>query len=452
MRRLILMLLFISAGFAQEKHSIFSPQFAEGKTDGEIAQATIEYWDRFYQENYFDKGYTFEDMGGTGYFLYRRVKHFYESRHNADGEIPFLSRWNAYEESKQQLLNKATSLTANWESMGPNTIDTLAGRMLSHTFDPIDPNIIYAGSGSGGLWKSLNAGDSWNPLTDHLPSLRISAVAINPNDRNMILIGTGTGMGNSFTLQPGVGILRSTDGGITWQQTSYTYLQSQGVSTFKMIWDKSNPSRIYVAATNGVWISDDQGDTWSRTFVTRTTDIKVNKQSPNILYMASQNAGIYRSTNFGQTWSRLNTGLPSSTEFGFSRVAICDSFPDVLYAGIADANTQGVRGLYRSNDGGDSWMRLENAPNVYCQVGSTTNCQGWFANTLAVSPADPELIFFGGVQFWRSSDGGTSWTWHDYLSNGTGTGNAGLVYVDQMDIGFAPDDPETIYVFNDGGV
>ncbi|MGH1365588.1 MAG: FlgD immunoglobulin-like domain containing protein [Calditrichia bacterium] len=452
--RQIFAILFISLGlFAQENLPIFSSDFSEDKSDGEIAQATVDYWESFYQENYFDKGYSFEDMGGTGYYPFRRMKHFYDMRKNENGEIPFLSRWNAYEQSKQQLLdNKSAILTASWESMGPNTIDTLAGRMLAHAFDPLDNKIIWAGSGSGGLWKSLNAGESWIPVTDHLPSLRISAIAINPNDRDMIIIGTGTGMGNSFTLQPGVGILKSTDGGLTWQQTSFTYMQSQGVSTFKMIWDKSNPSRLYVAATNGTWISDDQGDTWQRTFVTRTTDIKVNKQSPNILYMASQNAGIYRSTDFGTTWGRLNSGLPNSTQIGFSRVAICDSFPNVLYAGIADATTQAVRGLYRSDDGGDSWMQLSNVPNVYCQPGATTSCQGWFSNTLGVSPADPDLIFFGGVQFWRSDDGGSTWTWHDYLSNGTGTGNMGLVYVDQMDIGFDPVDPQTIYVFNDGGI
>ncbi len=452
--RLLIVLFFAqSLEISAQSTDIFQPDFSLGKTDGEINEALIEYWDQYFQENYFDKGYTPEKMKGTGYAPYMRARWFYEMRKDHTGAIPPLQRWQAYLDSKHQLLEKGTALTANWENLGPNTIDTLGGRMISHAFDPEDPEIIWAGSGSGGLWKTTNGGDSWAPASDGIPDLRVSSVAVNPNDRNEIIIGTGIGVNTTLNLRPGVGVLKSSDGGLTWQATNFAFQQAQGVSTYELLWDAALPGRVFLAATNGLWFSDNNGASWIPTALqSQVTDIVINKQDGNILYAAQRGVGIFKSTNSGNSWSLLSNGLPAGTNIHLTSLAICDSFPDVLYCGISTPTSWGLQGFYKTIDSGNSWTRLNNTPWVVCQPGSTTNCQGWFVNICAVSPTDPDLVFFGGVQFWRSADGGNSWTWHDYLSNGTGGGNAGLVYVDQWDIGFHPEDESTIYIFNDGGV
>lgn len=426
-------------------------------SDTASPRTALDAWEAFFQEAYFERRIAPADMQGTGYKQYLRARRHVEARRDHRGVMPVRQRWEAFLESRTAHLSRSgVTAGAAWESWGPNTIDTLAGRMLSLAFDPVDPSILYAGSGSGGLWKSGDGGEHWIPLTDNIPSMPVSSVAVDPLDRHTLLIGTGAGMSVSVTLYPGIGVLKSTDGGASWAPTGFAPSAAAGVSTYRMIWDRSDPGRVYLAATNGVWISDDRGDSWRTTHPTtgsnHVTDLVITKRRPGWLYAAVRGEGLYRSTDRGETWQLLGGGLPPGSGFHHTSLAICDSIPNVLYAGITDPSNWSMAGLFRSDDGGDSWSALPNVPDVYCQPGQITSCIGWFVNMTAVSPIDPDLIFIGGVQLRRSDDGGQSWTWHDYLSNGSGPNNAGLAYVDQHFMAFAPDAPATIYALNDGGV
>lgn len=381
------------------------------------------------------------------------LRWFYEMRKDNNEIYSEGRRWEAYLDMRNNTLNKSSAMiTANWESIGPNTIDSLTGRMISHAFDPTDNNIIWAGSANGGLWKSTNAGELWQSVANDIPTLEISEVTINPANRDEMLIGTGVDRGQSVTLRSGIGVLKSTDRGLTWTLTSFSYNLSNAVAVSKIIWHPIDQNLIYMAASNGFWASTDGGDNWSVKRVGRVSDIEINPASPNIIYAAFRQEGIYKSIDGGENWNALANGLPSGPIVGLTSLTLCDSQPDVLYTSIANSNTWELEGFFKTIDGGNTWSEVLNAPNVLCNPGGNTSCIGWFVNKCEVSPLDPDLVFLAGIQMWRSDNGGMSWTWHDYFSNGIGYDNSGLVYVDTWDIGFDPVELNTIYFFNDGGI
>jgi len=380
------------------------------------------------------------------------LKWFHEMRKDDKGVYSEGRRWEAYLDMRKNTLNRSTAIAAaSWISLGPNNSNAVTGRMISHAFDPIDNNIIWAGSANGGLWKSTNAGASWQSVADDMPTLEISEVTINPSNRDEMLIGTGVDRVQTVTLRPGTGVFKSADRGLTWSLTNFSYALGQGVAVSKIIWHPTDPNIVYMAASNGFWISDDGGSTWTVRRGGRVSDIEINPGSPNIIYAAFRQEGIYKSTDSGQNWNLLTNGLPSGSVVGLTSLTLCDSQPDILYTSVANSSTFRLEGFYKTENGGENWTKIVNAPNVLCNPNGQ-NCTGWFVNHCAVSPVDPDLVFLGGIQMWRSDNGGASWTWHDYLSNGIGYDNSGLVYVDQWDIGFDPVNANTIYFFNDGGV
>jgi len=414
------------------------------KSQGEAVKEAIKYLDNYYEENYFSKGRKKTEMSGSGYKPYQRMKWFYEKRADENGEIPFLKRWNAFIDSKKNLFkDNKISVTANWISLGPTNN---GGRTISHAFDPTDSDILWAGSAAGGLWKTTNGGDSWQPMTDYLPSLAIGAIAINPNNRDIMLIGTGEAYGWRFMVN-GVGILKSTDRGLTWNQTSFTYLQPQGVSCYAMVWDPINTNNIYAGCTNGFWRSTDMGETWTRTLMGRATAVVINKQEPNILYTILGASGLYKSTNYGESWNILNNGIPQGSIIGFSSLSICDDFPNILYAGLSRNDGSGkMLGFYRSNDYGETWSQLS-TPDFYCYIPPYQDlCQGWYDNVTAVSPIDSNLVYTGGINLYRTTNSGVDW------ETPAGPLFYPTVHVDHHSFGFDPSDPMKLYSFNDGGV
>ena len=414
------------------------------KPSGELVQDAIQYLDNYYEENFFSKGIKKTEMSGTGYKPYQRLKWFYELRANEEGVIPYLKRWNSFMESKENLFkDNNVTVTANWISMGPTNI---GGRMISHAFDPTNSEILWVGSAAGGLWRTINGGDSWEAMTDYLPSLAVGAIAINPSDRNIMMLGSGEAYGWRFMVN-GVGILKSTDRGLTWNQTSFSYLQAQGVSCYAIVWDPINTNNIYAGCTNGLWRSTDMGETWTRTLNGSATAVVMNKQEPNILYTFIGGSGLYKSIDFGESWNNINNGIPQGSSIGFSSLSICDSYPNILYAGIAINDATGkMLGFYRSNDSGESWNYIQ-TPDFYCYIPPIEYiCQGWYDNVTVVSPWDSNLVYTGGINLYRTTNSGLNWqTPAGPLFNPS-------VHVDHHSFGFDPSNPMNLYSFNDGGV
>ncbi|MCL5267085.1 MAG: hypothetical protein M1469_03145 [Bacteroidetes bacterium] len=306
--------------------------------------------------------------------------------------------------------------------------------------DPTNFDVVYASAATGGLWKSVNGGDTWTPLTDYLPRLASGSVAIDPTDPNTIYYGEGecNFSGDSY---PGGGIFKSTDGGQSWQQLSINTLNY----TSRVIVAPSNHNIVYVGGYRDIYKSTDAGQDWVELNLTNgaVNGIAVNPTDANVIYAgkgslwggADTSYGVFKSTDGGSSWTKLNNGLPGSSYCGRVEIALSPSTPNVLYVGIWGSDTSRV---FRSSDGGSSWTPLS--------IGNYGGGQGWYNNCVSVSPQDPNSVFVGGIDFWHTTNGGTNWT------NLTQSYAGGYIHPDQHAIAFAPSNPNVIYIGNDGGV
>ncbi|HMQ47682.1 MAG TPA: FlgD immunoglobulin-like domain containing protein [Saprospiraceae bacterium] len=455
------LLLWTGMAYTQVEEQNASPAYFNPPNLG------LDGWTAYFEDHYFSRGIQPSEMGeGSGYLPYVREKWFYDLRKTHTGDAGGLQRWKTFQAMRQKMLGRGgTNPVANWQNVGPNKMEGQGGRMISHAFDPHNTQIIWAGSASGGLWLSEDGGDSWQPMTDQIPSTGIGAVAVNPLNSNAILIGTGEGytLGSS-SIRPGLGVFKSIDFGQTWEQTDFDYLPAAGVSVFQLAWSYADTSTVWLAASNGIWKSTDAGMTWvlkkgdgTNQQTAICNDILQHPTNPDLLYASFDGNGIWRSSDAGENWSKLSGGLPTS-DMDFIDLSLCRSQPNVLYASIASGINSlfNLKGLYKTDDGGDTWVKLENAPEAFCvpnAIPGVSFCQGWYDNVVAVSPQDPDVVWLGGTTLWRSVDGGESWTQHDrYFCPNCTEPPACRTYVDQHDFAFDPLNPQTVYVFNDGGI
>ena len=425
----------------------------------------VEAWENYFDERYFSQGVDPLGLGeGTGYLPYLRQRHLYDMRRDFTGRTGAVQRWELFKSIRAKALNRGGDTpVADWQSIGPNKMEGFGGRMISHAFDPNDSQIIYAGSATGGLWKTENGGDLWLPLTDQIPSTGVGAVVVNPNNPEEILIGTGEGyVANGFDIRPGLGVFKSINGGLSWEQSDFAYIYANDVSVFKLIWHPSNENIVWMGATNGIWKSTDGGLSWQQTFGDGTNqatsicdDMVLHPTDPDILYAGIEGDGIWKSIDAGESWFKLENGLPAG-DLDFISIDICISQPDVLLTSMTSSASTGfsMKGLFRSLDGGETWTEITEAPNAFCVPPALgTACQGFYNNIVAVSPDDPDHIWLGGITLWRSTDGGETWVQRDrYTCIYCNEPPACRTYVDQHDFAFDPADPETMYVFNDGGI
>lgn len=374
-----------------------------------------------------------------------------------------------YQEFLKSVVDNKTKIKSSyrWISIGPHNI---GGRTLDVKFNPQNPNTIFAASASGGLWISYTAGigvSAWERIETGYPVLGIKSIAIMPNDSNIIFIGTGEvynygkaigGRAVRITRGSyGIGILKSTDYGRTWTKSlDWSYNNERGVNDIEI--DRNNPSRIWAATTEGVYTSTDGGNEWQLSLnIIMANDIDIHPDSSNIVYAAcgnfgSNGHGIYRSTNYGQSWTKLTSGLPQ-TFGGKAVIDISKSNPSIIYASIGNGYTSGAgTWLCRSTNGGLNW-----------QIINTTDYatyQGWFSHWVGIHPQNPNFILCGGIDIWKSTNGGTTLTkktdWAAWYFGETPIGGPEgpphYVHADQHSVTFHPQNPNIIYFGTDGGV
>ncbi|MCP3860596.1 MAG: hypothetical protein GY704_13180, partial [Phycisphaeraceae bacterium] len=195
-----------------------------------------------------------KERRSSGWKPYNRVKWYVEQRLDANGIAPASARWDVWREKMARERSNPRAARSSWFCVGPTNI---SGRILDIEIDPTNTDIVYIGSASGGLWKSTDGGDTYVTLTDHLPSLAIGAVAVLPWNTDIVLIGTGEGNGAN-TGAHGIGILRSTDAGATWDTTNVTSPVSESHG-FCVIEVNPTTGTILAGATDGLWRSTDEG-------------------------------------------------------------------------------------------------------------------------------------------------------------------------------------------------
>jgi photosystem II stability/assembly factor-like uncharacterized protein len=307
-----------------------------------------------------------------------------------------------------------------WRMIGPFR----AGRTVAISGVPGQPNVFYMAPNNGGVWKTTDYGRTWNPIFDEQPTGSVGALAVAPSSPETIYAGSGEGLRRP-DLSTGDGIYKSTDGGRTWQHLGLRDGQQIGA----ILIDPHDPNRVFVAvvghpygpnAERGVFRSLDGGLTWKKVLYkdenTGAIDLAFDPSNPQVLYAdmwASRRppwttggsydgpgSGLYKSTDGGETWRELTKGLPTWNErLGRIGVGIALSDPNRIYA-LVDAPKLG--GLYRSDDAGESWERINGDARLWGR-GDDFAC-------VRVDPKDQHTVYVANISTYRSTDGGKSFT------------------------------------------
>ncbi len=402
-----------------------------------------------------------------------------ESQMNTLGTFPSaVTLQNSYQEVhlKRQQEQQAAQ-NATWLPVGPFTKATRTnpliqqglGRLNCLAFHPNDPNILFVGAPNGGIWKTTNHGESWQPLGDELPVPSVSDIAIDPNNPAVIYIATGdfeyyngliVPFGGSAGLIKSAGVFKTLDGGTTWESIqlpidSSTILQSL---IRRIIIHPTNTTQLVVGGIQGIWTSINSGITWEHVIQEKIIDLKQDPLSPNRLYAVALNnqsrslaLQIIRSTNFGKDWEVLETTIPAVPILR-AALAIAPSNPAVIYA-VTVNEQEGLEGVYKSEDGGDTWELTFSGTsknllgltdgNPATDIGG----QGTYDLVIAVDPSDENKVVVGGINLWASEDGGASFALSSFWLDFFGTN----IHADQHQAKFHPTNGR-FYVVNDGGI
>jgi photosystem II stability/assembly factor-like uncharacterized protein len=451
MKKLPIYILFFC--FALSAHAQPWRVIAESKKPdpnfNDLQQAFTEYFDN-YSKSVHDVFRTktgfYENEEVPGFFQFKRWEYFWESRTFPTGEFPntadIYHEWQQQQQQLQQQDN--TRSAANWTLMGPmSTVPTGGGvgRVGCIRFNPLNANIVWAGSPAGGLWKSTNGGTNWATNTDNLPVIGVSDIAINPMDTTIMYIATGDAdASDTYSM----GVMKSTNSGGVWSATGLTWVVNAQRTVRRLIINPSNPDILLAATSNGIYRTLDAGVNWTQERSGSFRDIEFMPGNANIVYAVSSSQ-FFKSIDGGHIWSNAitSTGFPVG-DVGRVALAVTPANPNVVYA-LCSAGDNSFRGFYKSTDEGNNWTLQSNSPNIlgWSNDGSDLGVgQGWYDLAVAASPTTENTVLIGGIHIWRSTNGGSSWILSAYNS----------AHADCHDIYFANSSGTSVYAGTDGGV
>jgi len=391
---LLLMFLIPFIGFSQNN-----------KTQATIQNEDYPVWVGMMKDlnvNFYDVQETFNDYfidrpkgKGSGWKQFKRWEFFMEQRVYPSGKrLNHTQVWDEIMKFRKKYPADNYRSKSNWTDLGPHTSLNVTGhwnpgigRINVIAREPGNPQTLYIGAPSGGLWKTTDEGANWEVLTDDLPVMGVSAIAIDPANTNIIYIGTGD---NDHSDNYSIGILKSTDGGYTWDVTGLDWTIYQNRTIAKLLIHPTNSGILFAATTNGLYKTTDAGATWTRTHTGDIDDIEFKPGDPNTIYAVTQN--FYKSVDCGNTFTET-TGVPTTSRV---QIAVTEANPEYVYF-FSSKN-----GIYRSTNSGDSFYMRSVQPNP--------GYQDWYDLAMAVSHVNPEEVHIGEINTWRSLDGGTSWT------------------------------------------
>ncbi len=411
-----------------------------------------------------------------------------------------MKQMRVYSSEANRFVNRTEQSTATsealfggaWTNLGPGNI---GGRTRTILINPANPNMVYAAGAAGGVWRSTDGGVNWIALGDIMSNMAVCTLVMEPNNPNVMYAGTGEGIFNGDAVR-GAGVFKTTNGGITWNQLPATNTRDFYYVN-KLVISKNDSKRLYAATRTGVWRSVDSGANWEQVLQPLNEDgdpltggcldlaIRTDKATDYLFASCGTfvQATIYRNTDAAGagTWTAVHT----ETNMGRTSLALAPSNQDIIYAAAASNASgqfdQGLHAIFRSTSSGDagSWtpqVRNTSVNKLNTALFSNTlfafyrDCrfspasgnvffnQGWYDNVIAVDPTDSNRVWVGGVDLFRSDDGGQNWGEASYwLNNGSAAPLApSYAHADQHFIAFHPNyngtTNQTMFIGNDGGV
>jgi uncharacterized protein (TIGR03437 family) len=372
-----------------------------------------------------------QQLDEPDHFILRRAAHYDGPRSTEKPGQAAAARLQAIRQAKA-MPRQPGEPVFGWTSIGPHPTVILggdqsagppvaSGRVTSIAVDPRNVDIAYLGAAMGGVWKTTDAGRTWIPLTDREVSLAIGSLAIDPSNSEVIYAATGE---ENFSPDSyhGVGILKSQDAGATWKLIgSAAFGGPFGGAQIGALAVNPKDGRILMAAVNGIddepgrrsgiYRSTDAGVTWTLVLKGAPgSSIVFNPADPKIVYAGlggrshAPANGIYKSVDGGLTWKAAINGIATGADRRIGRVnlTLSAAHPDVLYAAIANSAASGPLGIYKTVNGGGDWSLVEGQPG-YC----ASTC--WYANSIQVSPVNPDFAFVGGLTLLVTHNGGKTW-------------------------------------------
>ena len=420
----------------------------------DIQKSFNKHWKKAERKEKLKRFFTTESKNeeeNEGLMLYKRWEYSVQPRVFPSGNMSLLKESGKVIEKAiaDPVYRSSLQANGNWQPLGAFDVPTDgggAGRLNCVRFHPTQPNTIFVGAPVGGLWKSNDGGATWNVMTNLLPSLAVSDVAIDANNPNIIYLASGDFDGDDA---PGVGVLKSTDGGLTWQITGLNFLVSQGRYISRIIIDPTNSNILWAAASNGIFKSIDAGITWVKVLTTNNLrDLELKPGSNSVLY-ATSNTTFYKSTNGGTSFTSVTAGLPISSSSARLSIAVTAANPNVVYVLASNSSDNGFKGVYKSIDSGTSFSLKASSPNLlgWDAGGNDSGGQAWYTLSIAASPINENEVVVGGVNVWASFDGGENW---DIAAHWQGNG-APYVHADIHDLTYQPN-TGNLFTGTDGGI
>ncbi len=392
---------------------------------------------------------------------FARWEYFYSRRVDETGHIPHKLIWDEWKKAQRNSGNGFSY--ANWTEVGPREVPHCQpfdrpggiGRIDCITFHPTDENIYWIGTPAGGLWKTYDDGAHWINLTDNLPTLGVSDLKVHPNDANTLFMATGTR--DTWWETYSVGILKSTDGGYSWEVTGLNFEVLDGNQVSEILINPENPDIMLAATKAGIFRSEDGSESWERVGgYSWVKDLAFKPGDYSVVYATTFNpnggARFRRSDDGGKTFMSVN-------DVGFNRyevnricIATTPANPELIYLLCSSSTNNDMYGFYKSTDGGESWFEpiADEQLNLigYNVDGHDNQGFGYYMIGFVASPFDENELYAGGANIWKSTDGGVNWI---NSADWQGRQQIDYVHADQHMLTYNPHN-QAVFSGCDGGI
>lgn len=452
MKRIILLLAAIALTISLSAQP-WTSKLPSNKSKSELTfydyqKAFNEYWAPFNLKRGFYKDENGKTQKAHGWKQFKRWEYLWESQIDIKtGRFPDVNPRKTYQEWQLSQNAKAPK-SANWQVLGPGSSDggyAGIGRINTVAFHPTDNNTYWIGAPAGGLWQTTDNGSSWTNLTDENAVLGVSDILLFNDFETSNTIYIATGDRDAWDNRS-IGVLKSTDGGITWNSTGLSYTLSENMMVTRLLGDTSDNQTIIAATSDGVYKTTDGGTNWAQLTPRVFKDMELKPGSFDTIFGSTTYGSVYRTVDGGQNWNQI-----LSTEESRVELAVTPANDSYVYAIVAN-NDNGLYGIYQSQDFGSTFTQvwdgtLANQNLMGWYSGDDDGGQGWYDLSLAVSPNDENVVLMGGVNTWRSQDGGNSW---DLVGHWYGGFGGQATHADKHQIKFR--DNGDVFECNDGGV